>query len=437
MAPCYLVPMRCCSLLLPALLLLGAGCTSESGQGARGASGAGGGAGGQASEPGGQAGSVPGVGGTSTAGGSGQAGVAAVGGGGVTSAGGESSSAGAPVSSGPPVVFVGGFGSAPIEVFDLDVATGALVRRPATIDAGPEPTCLAVDPSGKNLYVCNEDDEGGITSYGIGSDGALTFLNHRAASDSGFTSLAVHPSGKLIAGASYGGGSASVFRIAADGSVGEQLSIADFGSGAQSHCVAYAPGGEHLLVTTKGANAVQQLLQSQAGMLSGNTPASVASAGAPRHIAVHSGGKLAFVVAESGSTITTYQLSSDGKLTDAGSVSSLPAGYDAQNTGAHVELSADGHVLYASNRGHDSIAVFSVNQESGALTLIEHEPSRGMAPHDFDLDPKGKLLVAGHRRSGNLTVFAIAADGSLSPLGEPVPTREDVTAVLIHYPVSP
>jgi 6-phosphogluconolactonase len=310
--------------------------------------------------------------------------------------------------------------------------TGALTRRAETIDAGPEPTCLAA--SGKQLYVCNEDDEGGITSYTIGSDGSLTFLGHRSASDSGFTSLAVHPSGKLIAGASYGGGSASVFPLAADGSVGEQLSIADFGSGAQSHCVAYAPGGEHLLVATKGTDEVQQLLQSQAGILSANSPASVASAGAPRHIAVHPGGKLAFVVAESGSTITSYQLSSDGKLTDAGSVSSLPADYDGQNTGAHVELSAAGHVLYASNRGHDSIGVFSVDQQSGALTLIEHEPSRGMAPHDFDIDPKGKLLVAGHRRSGSLTVFAIATDGSLSPLGEPALAREDVTAVLIHYP---
>jgi 6-phosphogluconolactonase len=303
-----------------------------------------------------------------------------------------------------------------------------------TIDAGPEPTCLAVDPSGEHLFVCNEDDEGGITSYSIGPDGSLSFVNHRVASDSGFTSLAVHPSGKLIAGASYGGGSASVFPIAADGSVGAELSTADFGSSAQSHCVAYDPIGAHLLVATKGANAVQQLLHSEAGVLTGNTPPSVVSSGAPRHLAIHPNGKLAFVVAESGSTVTSYQLSSDGKLTESGSISSLPAGYDGQNTGAHVELSEDGHVLYVSNRGHDSIGVFSVDQNSGALTLIEHEPSRGTAPHDFDIDPQGKFLVAGHRRSGTLTVFAIAADGSLGPLGEPVASREDITAVLIHYP---
>jgi 6-phosphogluconolactonase len=335
----------------------------------------------------------------------------------------------------PPVVFVGGFGDAPVIQYDLSPTNGALTQR-AMFDAGPEPTCFAVDPARRHLFVGNEADseQGGITSYALNADGSASFVNHRAASDSGFTSLSVHPSGKFIAGASYGGGSASVFPIAADGSVGAQAGTADFGSDAMSHCVAYDPGGQHLLVATKGTDSVQQLLQSQAGMLTPNAPPEVPAAAGPRHLAVHPNGKLVFVVSENGSALTSYQLSSEGKLTEVAEISSLPADYEGDNTGAHVELSANGHILYVSNRGHDSIGVFTVDAASGTLALLEFEPARGDSPHDFDIDQTGRILIAANRRSSTLTVFAIAADGSLSPLGQPVPTREDPTGVLIHYP---
>ena len=399
------------------------------GPGAGAQPGGGGGQATSAGQPGGGANPVGGAAGTAAA----EGGSSSQAGGGSA---GQNSAAGAPNPSGAPLVFVGGFGETPVRQYDLDKATGALSERPQTIDAGPEPTCLVADAARQHLYVCNEGDgnQGGITSYAVGADGAVTFINHQSGSDSGFTSLALHPSGNFIAGAAYSGGSTSVFPIAGDGSVSAEASLADFGDDAQSHCVAYDPTGTRLLVATKGTNAVQQLVQNEAGVLTPNVPPNVPTPTGPRHLTVHPNGKLAFVVAESGSALSSYQLSADGRLTQTASIPSVPADYDGNNTGAHVELSADGHFLYASNRGHDSIGVFSVNQETGALTLVEFEPSRGVAPHDFDIDPLGEVLVAGHRRSGSLTVFKIAADGSLSPLGEPVVSREDITAVLIYYP---
>jgi 6-phosphogluconolactonase len=149
---------------------------------------------------------------------------------------------------------------------------------------------------------------------------------------------------------------------------------------------------------------------------------------------VHPNGKLAWVINERGSSITSYQLGASGTLTRGTTIPSLPANFQGSNTGAHIELSPSSAVLYVSNRGHDSIGVYTVNADTGALALVEHEPSRGSAPHDFDVDEQGKLLAAINRKSNTLALFTIAPDGSLSPLGAPVPTREDPTAVLIHHP---
>ena len=355
---------------------------------------------------------------------------------GAGSGSGGTSAGGAASSGNKAVVYVGGFGEAPLSIYDLDKASGVLTERPDKVDAGPEPTCLAIDASGKHLYVCSEDDSdaGGLTAFNIAADGSLSQPQHRSGSDGGFTSLAISPNGKFIAGASYGGGSASVFPINADGSVGAEIGAADFGGNAQTHCVGWDPTGKFLLVTTKGSDAVQQLKVADDGMPSPNTPPSVATApdAGPRHLAVHPSGKLAFVVTENGSTVIPYQMSAAGTLTSGTVVSSLPAGWDGQNTGAHVELSPDGKILYASNRGHDSIGVFAINQESGALTLLEHASVNGASPHDFDVDRGGKLLITGNRHGNSLSVLKIGADGKLTAAGEAVPTRDEPTAVLIH-----
>lgn len=350
-----------------------------------------------------------------------------------------SSSSGAPATlGGTPLVFVGGFGTDPIVTYGLNKATGALTPQGQPTDAGSMPSCLAIDATRAHLYVCNEDggEAGGLTAFSIGNGGSLTKLNHRSGSNQGFTALTISPNGKLIAGADYDGGSASTFSLMADGSLGSEAGAAVFSEGAQAHYVSFDPSGKYLLVATKGARAVQQLLVDEAGKVTPNSPPSVASeaGNAPRHMTVHPNGKFVYVVNEAGSSITSYQLSADGKLTRGATISSLPANYDGSNTGAHIELSPDAKFLYVSNRGHDSIGVFSVNQDSGALALVEHEASRGSAPHDFDIDPNGDVLIAVNRKSSTLAVFHRAADGTLSPLGDVVPTRADPTTVLITYP---
>jgi 6-phosphogluconolactonase len=336
---------------------------------------------------------------------------------------------------GSALLYVGGFGAEPLRVYEVNKQTGALTERPATFAAGPSPAYFALHPQRTHLYVANEDDgnEGGITAFSIAADGSLELINHQAGSDGGFTHLSVTPDGKFVLGASYNGGSVSVFPIDQSGGLGAEANLVDFGEGSQAHCVAYDDQGKYVLVPTKGADAVQQLLLDAAGQLTANTPPSVASANGagPRHIALHPSGGLAFVINELSSSVTSYQLA-DGKLTAGATLSSLPQDYDGNNTGAHIEVSPNGRFVYASNRGHDSIVTYSVNELTGELLLLQHAPT-GNTPRDFDVDPNGELLIAANQDDGTLSVYRMETTGQLTPLGGPVATRSQPCALQFHY----
>ena len=171
------------------------------------------------------------------------------------------------------------------------------------------------------------------------------------------------------------------------------------------------------------------------GRLTPNTPATVGTANGagPRHIAMHPSGTLAFVINELDSTMVPYQVSATGTLTPGTSVSTLPAGFNGQNSGAHVEVTPDGKYVYGSNRGHDSIVAFSADQTTGALTLIEHEPSRGRTPRDFDMDPDGRFIVVANQQSSSVAAFRIETDGKLTPLGDTKGGPAGAQAVQIVY----
>jgi 6-phosphogluconolactonase len=226
-----------------------------------------------------------------------------------------------------------------------------------------------------------------------------------------------------------------VFPINQDGSLGAEKQLLDFGGNAEAHSVAFDPAGKFAFVPTLGLDQVQQLKLGPDGMLSANSPPNVASAGkaGPRHMSVHPSGKLAFVINETASTITSYAISATGALSPLGSSSTLPQGATGESYGQHIKLSPDGHFLYGSNVGHDSLAVFSVDQNSGALSWLQDQASGGAWPRDFDVDPNGELLVAANRDSNSLAVFKIGSDGKLTPLGQPTTVPDQPTAVVIRY----
>jgi 6-phosphogluconolactonase len=368
--------------------------------------------------------------------------------GGVTAGSSAAGSAGARAQvSGTPLVYVGGFGDFPLRGYQLNKQTGALTQRGDDVDGGRSPSYLALNPAGTHLYNVNEDDgtAAGVTAHRIKADGSLERLNHQAGTDQtppqacggscGFTHLAVAPSGKFVVAANYNGGSVSVFPIAQDGSLGPEKQLLDFGNQAKAHSVAFDLAGKYAFVPTLGLDQVQQFLLGADGMLSPNTPAKVSTevGAGPRHIVVHPNGALAFVINETKSTLTPYALSSDGKLSPGASVSTLPAGFSGESYGQHVEVSPNGRFVYASNVGHDSIAVFAVDVTSGVLTHVQDQPSGGAWPRDFDVDPNGEVLIVANRDSNTLNVFAIGADGKLTPTGQPTTVPAEPSSVLIRY----
>jgi 6-phosphogluconolactonase len=335
------------------------------------------------------------------------------------------------------MVYVGGY-DPNVRSYRLTRATGALTEMGAPANLGNNPAYLAVDSSRTRLFAANETDgaQGGVTAATIGANGSLTPLGRQGAENLGFVHLAVSRTGNFVVAASYNGGAVAVFPVGATGALGAAVDVERFtGSVVQSHCVAFDRAGTHVFVPNKGLdNIAGFVFDAGSGALMANTPASVASAAdaGPRHIAVHPTRDFAFVINELDSTMTAYAIGGTGTLTPIETEPLLPANENGQNTGAHVEVSPDGTLLFGSNRGHDSIVVYSIDQGTGALTLVEHEPTRGETPRDFDVDPAGRYLVVANQGSDNLAVFEIASTG-LTPIGDVVTGATNAAAVQFVY----
>ena len=122
-----------------------------------------------------------------------------------------------------------------------------------------------------------------------------------------------------------------------------------------------------------------------------------------------------------------------GELTQFQQVKTLPADFSEPSTAAEIAVRSDGKFLYVSNRGHDSIAVYSIDAKTGELTLRQRVPSRGKTPRYFTLDPSGKWLIVANQEGGNLAVFGVdAKSGELTPQGEPVPIAKPMGVVFLH-----
>ena len=399
-------------------LVVALGCGS-SGDGPTGNGGAGGGGGqGGKGGRGGNAGQSPqgGQGGGGTGGvavgtgGSGAAGQAGAGSGGAPagadaagptdSAGDTAGEASAPMAN--PFVYVGVDGSTQIRIFELDLASGALMAR-GMATSGPSPHYIAFHPTGKYLYAISEAGAGRIYAFSIdGSTGALTRLNDASSGGSGPAHLSMHKSGKWVLSSNYGSGHAAALPIMDDGRLGAP--VMPRAAGAQAHMILDdGQSGKFVFVPSKGDNRTLQFkFDEQTGVLEPNTPAAVAQAGAPRHMTFHRSGRFAFLLTESGNSVVSYKYDpATGLLTDGARVDAAPSG-----NGAHILMHPSKEFLYASIRAFNSIAVFPVNAEGrlGAVTQVQNQIS---VPWDFDIDPSGRFLVVGNHGNNTVRVFRI------------------------------
>ena len=300
-----------------------------------------------------------------------------------------------------------------------------------------DPAFFAVHPNRRVLFVANEYENPGeagntISSFAIdAATGKLTFLNKISAKGDGPCYIAVDKTGKNLLLANFGSGSVAVLPIAADGRLGEATAfIQHAGSsvnpvrqkGPHAHCIILSPDNRFALVSDLGLDKVLVYrFDAAKGTLAPNDPpfTKVAPGAGSRHLVFHPNGKIVYCISEMGSSMITFEYAAGGgTLKEIQTVSTLPAEFKGTSTGAEVQVNRAGTVLYGSNRGHDSIAVFSIDPRQFTLTPVEHVPTQGKTPRYFGIDPTGKYVFVANQGSNNVVVLAVdAKSGKLTPTG--------------------
>ncbi len=296
---------------------------------------------------------------------------------------------------------------------------------------------LAVDPTEHFLYAVNEIGEyqgqknGAVSAFRMDpQSGKLIFLNQVPALGANPSFVTVSKNGKFVLFASYYGG--VVTRpIRADGSLGDPSASLQMGAGAGAphqenshpHAVILSPDGRFVIIPDLGLNRIFVFhFDQNGGSLVANDPPSWQSTegAGPRHLAFMLDGRFAFAINEMQSSLSVLSFNSrTGAFAHIQTVSTLPAGFKDANTGAEVEVAASGKFVYASNRGHNSIAVFAIDGEKGTLTNVQDVPTEGTTPRNFAIDPSGNFLLVGNQDSNEIVEFRIdPATGWLAPTGQ-------------------
>ncbi len=300
---------------------------------------------------------------------------------------------------------------------------------------GTKPILPLYELGGGYLYAANETRESQVSAFAVNSQGGgLALLNRVPTRGDNSCYVSLSPSGRWLMVSNYSSGSLTVLPVREDGSLGLLTDLVQHsGSGphlarqeqAHAHSIRFDPSGQYALAADLGMDRVLVYSLDEAlGKLrlhDGISGTAEPGAG-PRHMEWHPGGKILYVANELNSSVAVFAWDAvHGRLEPLQTVSTFPANaVDLENTVADIHLTPDGRFLYVSNRGHNSLAAFNVDAASGGLMRVGVYPSGGDWPRNFAIHPDGKYLLAANQYSGNVVVFQIHPDGSLSPTGEEI-----------------
>jgi 6-phosphogluconolactonase len=323
----------------------------------------------------------------------------------------------------------------------LDGKTGK-ISAPTVAAEAKSASYLALSADAKFLYATAEASEGAVAAYAVEGD-KLRLLNTEASQGKGPTHLAVDASGRNLVVVNYGSGSTTALPIKADGSFGPSTSsIQHVGTGPNAarqagphaHGVYFHPKNGRAYVADLGTDDIF-IYQFDAGkgLLTPNKPKSgrVTAGEGPRHLAFHPNGKFAYVNTEMGLNVVAFAVGRDGGLKQFQSLPTLPAGAETKGVStAEIFVRPDGKTLYVSNRGHDSIAVYSIAQD-GKLTLLQHVLGTPATPRGFGLSADGRWLVCAGQKSGTLNAYRIGRDGKLTDTKQSVEAPASAAIVFV------
>ena len=312
----------------------------------------------------------------------------------------------------------------------LDDATGALSEPGLAAETG-SPTFIALSPDRRRLYAV-KDSAAMVAAFSVDTaSGRLVALpGPAAAAAQAPCHVAVAGAGSALVVANYHSALVAALAVGNDGSVGEPHSIRHSGrsvhptrqTSSHPHSTTFSPDSRFVVACDLGLDRIYTYrLDPVRATLSPAEPPflSTAPGAGPRHFAFGRSGAHGYAINELANTIVSHAYDREsGSLTPIQTVSTLPAGFAGESIAAEIRLHPNGRFLYASNRGHDSIAVFSVDPEAGTLSGVEVTPAGGRAPRNFALSPDGRWLVCAHQDSDSLCVFMVdGATGRLARVG--------------------
>lgn len=335
--------------------------------------------------------------------------------------------------------------------FTFDPATGNTGTVELSVGT-QNPSFLAVGRDSRSLYAANE-----VNNYSGGATGAVSRFATQAGSSGlklmqqissagpGPAHLSLDPTGRYLLVANYNGGNFAVFRIEKNGQLGQRTAfVQNKGSSVNkerqsephAHQILSSKDGRWVFVADLGTDELLVYhFDATTGALTpsmaGNFRASPGSG--PRHLAISPSGNLVYLVNEMASTINVLSFdSSSGKLNLQQTITTLPTDFKGENTTAEIAVDTAGKTLYVSNRGDDSIAVFSISPSDGKISMLQRMPTGGKEPRHFALDPTGRWLLAENQDSGTINLFAVdAKTGRLTSTSHTVRVSTPVCAVFV------
>jgi 6-phosphogluconolactonase len=330
--------------------------------------------------------------------------------------------------------------------FDSDTGKLTVPEFNARTDS---PAYFVITPDSRHLYACNSESNfrggtnmGGVSAFAIDTATAkLTFLNDTPSGGGDPSYITLDHTGRFVLVANYQGnrtpgegGTVAVYALKPDGSLGERTAFdqhkgtsidPDRQKQAYAHSIVVDPSNHFAIVDDLGLDKVfVYRFDDKTGTLTANDPpfASVKPGSGPRHTAFHPSGRVVYVIQEMGSMITAFHWDGDkGTLEKFQEISTLPSDFTGTNTAAEIRVHPSGRFLYATNRGHDSVAMFAIDPRTFELSMTGTVPSAGKTPRNFEFDPLGRWMIVTNHGSDNAVVFSIdQVTGKLTQCGDPV-----------------
>lgn len=287
------------------------------------------------------------------------------------------------------------------------------------------PSYLTVSRIKKNVYVVNENEQGTLSTFEWNGQGSLSLVTTKSVEGMHPCHVSVNADNSLISVANYSSGNIAVFQ-----SVAELVEGGSFHQhegkgthvrqeGPHAHFSTFSPKGNYLYAIDLGIDEVKVYDIEGGAVTNVRTAFKTDAEDGPRHLDFHPGKDLVYILNELSNTVTSCEMLEDGTFKPLNKVSALPEGYAEDSKAADIHVSVDGKFLYYSNRGHNSIAVFSLDGRGG-MNLIGHALEGITNPRSFTLSPDGKFLIVANQDTDNIISFKVGADGLLTPTGNQV-----------------